>query len=381
MSFKVIKKGQYAYKRTGKYATDYRVIFRQHGIHLNEKLLNVLDDRDALRKARDRITQVEQDQARKQLSEDQIIDKSPMVRFESIMDQVIASKAWGPTRSDAEYWLKRVVLPILDKYCPYISEFGPTSGEDFVTWFQNERPGQKVFNARKYFLQVLKRAKKLGLLSSRVDIEIKNPDPKRKKGKVYSDSEIKALFSHASGDLELQMLMAYSMGMRKSEVLKLRWDRLNLERRTIALQTEDTKIRQGREFKVNNTVWERLMDRMRDQTSDYIFPSQKSILAPVTDNKSAWQSCKRKAKVKGRFHDLRHTFLTIEVARKKHQALDVCIYAGLSLEELRQTYLHPTYQDTAYIAESQNEKLDSIISIKKNCNNFCNNTTRGIEYV
>lgn len=364
-SFKPIKKGQHAYKRTGKFKTAYKVLFRQNGIRLNERLY-VSDDKSALESARIRIGEAFEEKTRKDLSEKEIDEKSSMVRFETIMDQVIASKPHLPTRKTVEYFLKKTVLPILDKNCPFVQDFGPTGPEDFVTWFQNERPGERLFNPRKYFIQVLKRAKKLGLLNHQVVIEIKNPDSERDAGKVYSDDEIAALFQNAQGDLELQILMAYSMGMRRGEILKLRWDRLNQFRQTIALRPEDTKIRRGREFKVNATIWTLLEARRQTITSDYVFPSPKDNSKPIIDNKSAWQRCKRHSKVKGRFHDLRHTFLTNEVARKKHQAIDVCIYAGLSLDELRETYLHPTYQDTAYIAADQDEKLRSIISTKKN---------------
>jgi integrase len=369
--------GDSAYKRVGVHTLDYRVIYRRDGIYLNEKLTSVKDDEDARTKANARVTEVRNAKT----EEKHVLEKSPLVTFESIMDQVIASKAWPPTRKTVEYYLKRVVLPILEKHCPYVSEFGPTGPEDFVTWFQCERPGEKFFNPRKYFLQVLKRAKKLGLLNPKVELEIANPDPERRAGKVYSESEMKALLTHAGSELQLQILMAYSTGMRKSEILKLKWDRFNLLRQTIALLPEDTKIRRGREFKVNDTVWALLMVRRSLSKSAYVFPSSTSEIVPVIDNKTAWTRCKKQAGVKGRFHDLRHTFLTEEVARKKHQAMDVCEYAGLSLDELRETYLHSTYVDTAYIADSQDEKLESIIPIKKVCNTFCNNSTGGIQYV
>jgi integrase len=366
MSWKVIKRGQYAYKRVGKFKTAYLVKYRQDGIYLEEPLRNIIDDKDAINQARKRISEMREKRELELTIQQEIKEKSPMVRFETIMDQVIASKQHIPTRKTVEFYLKRVVLPILDKYCPFIQDFGPTGPEDFITWFQTERPGEKLFNPRKYFLQVLRRAKKLDLLNPKVEIKMDNPDPKRTAGKVYSEDEIARLFKHAHGDLELQLLMAYCMGMRRSEILKLKWDRLNPFRKTIALRVEDTKIRKAREFKVTDAIWALLEARRGESEGLCVFPSPRDPNAPVIDNKSAWQRCKKAANVTGRFHDLRHTFLTNEVARKKHQAIDVCIYAGLSLEELQNTYLHPTYQDTAYIAENQDQKVLSIISAKQN---------------
>lgn len=380
MSFKAIKKGQHAYKRVGKFKTAYLVKYRQDGIHLEEPLADVTDDKDAINKARRRINEVRDQRDLERSIQTEIEQKSPLVRFETIMEQVIASKPHLPTRKTVEFYLKRTVLPILNKHCPFVQDFGPTGPEDFVTWFQNDRPGERLFNPRKYFLQVLKRAKKLGLLQPGVEVLIKNPDQKRDAGKVYSDQEITDLFQHARGDLELQILMAYSMGMRKSEILKLKWSRLNEFRKTISLRPEDTKIRRGREFKVNDTVWALLKARKESSESEYAFPSPRDPLAPVIDNKTSWQACKKRAGVKGRFHDLRHTFLTNEVARKKHQAIDVCIYAGLSLQELKDTYLHPTYQDTAYIAEEQSEKVLSIILAKEKVGHNLGHKNIGVQY-
>lgn len=379
MSFKVIKKGHSVYKRVGKFKSDYRVIFNQDGIRLNEKLSNVTDDKDALIKARKRIAEVETEHKLKQQNQVEIATKSPMVRFETIMEQVIESKRTDSTRKQVRHYLISVVLPILNEKCPFVQDFGPTGPEDFITWFQLARPGQKLFNPRKYFFQVLRRAKKLGLLDPSLEIEAKNPDPKRKKGKVYNETEITGLFQYATGDLELQLLMAISMGMRKSEILRLRWDRLNPFFQNIALRAEDTKIREGREFRVPSPIWALLEARRATTQSDYIFPSPKGLDAPVIDNKTAWQRCKREAKVKGRFHDLRHTYLTNEIIVKKKHPTDVCAYAGLSLEELK-TYLHPTHMDTAYLAEGQNEIIRSIISAKKNFNTFFNNNERDARY-
>jgi hypothetical protein len=365
MNFKRIKKAPHVYKRVGPFKTSYRVKFRQNGIYLNAPLIGAKNDLDAISKARIQITDAEDLAARKQFKDKPSPDKLALVRFDALIDEVIDSKPNPRTRKQVEYFLKRVVLPILNKYCPFVQSFGPTGPEDFVTWFQKERPGQRLFNPRKYFLQVLKRAKKKGILESHFEISIPNPDSKRDAGKVYSDHEIARLLENAKGDIVLQILMAYTMGMRRSEILKLRWDRINWTRQTIALKAEDTKIKRGREFKVNQLVWDLLLERRRAIKEEFVFPSPKCPERPISDNKSAWQALKLKVKVKGRFHDLRHTFLTNEISRKKHQAMDVCTYAGLSIEELKETYLHPDYVDTAYIADNQNDKIISTISTDK----------------
>jgi integrase len=351
MTLKLVKPGSYTFKYEGKRKTSYRVIFRQGDVHLDEKL----DEKRAT-----------SDRAAVQLAQRRISDalKSPkgkapaMVKIEDLGREVVESKLTPSTRRDAHYWVFTRLIPYMRVHCPFIVDFNEGIWDDYILWEQRNRPGTKLFNCRKYMSQIVHRAAKRGIVTK--PMRLRNPDPKRAAGKVFTDAEIKALLAKADDELRLQILMGYAMGMRRSEILHLQWDRIDLRAGVIHLRREDTKIRQARSFKVPAVLLESLRLRRLAVRGRWVFPSNKKPDAPILDNKTAWQACKRRAKVSGRFHDLRHTFLTHEIHVRKTPALDVCAYSGLSIEELKRTYLHPTVESTAYIADGLGDKLAAL---------------------
>lgn len=249
---------------------------------------------------------------------------------------------------------QRIRLSI-DHLRTMLDEFGP---EDITEqWWEGvyipakraHQPKRKFFNDRKTLRMYLLFLQRQGLLERMP--ELVNPDAKRDAGKVFTDKEIKDLLKHANEDLHLQILMAFTMGMRKSEILLLSCDRVDTKRKLITLRPEDTKTRKGRVFAVSQAVWPLLKPRL-ENVAGFVFPSSTGEARPVysNGNQTAWDSCRRNAKVSGRFHDLRHTFLTRAFKAKGANAALICHYAGLSLEEAERTYLHLTPEDTRGVA-------------------------------
>ena len=53
--------------------------------------------------------------------------------------------------------------------------------------------------------------------------------------------QYRALLRHLPETLKALVSLAYFSGMRRGELLSLRWEHVDLERRTITLRAEDTK--------------------------------------------------------------------------------------------------------------------------------------------
>lgn len=210
-------------------------------------------------------------------------------------------------------------------------------------------PGRKFFNDRKWLSMFLLYCHREGIIERRPILI--NPDPPRKPGKVYSEDEIDKLFLHSDTELELQILMAITMAMRLSEIMLLSWDRVDLKSRVIHLRAEDTKIRKARSFAISGRVYSALKSRKKN--SPWVFPNPADLTKPQgrQGNKRAWSTCRLKAKVKGRFHDLRHTFLTRTFKAHGANPALICHYAGLSMEEAQRTYLHFNEEDTRGVAK------------------------------
>lgn len=229
-----------------------------------------------------------------------------------------------------------------------IDEITEADWEKYITHARKATPGRKLFNDRKYFSMLFKYAVNAKIISSRPFF--RNPDPKTKAGKVFSDDEVQSLLKNADNDLRLKILMAVTMGMRRGEVINLEWDRVDLSKATIHLRACDTKIRKERTFAISKTVLKALIARKRSAQSDWVFPSHKNPKAPQGEFRKSWATCKAEAEVKGRFHDLRHTFLTRAFKTSANPAL-ICFYAGLSLEVAQKIYLHFDVEDARNIAE------------------------------
>jgi integrase len=203
---------------------------------------------------------------------------------------------------------------------------------------------RKFMNDRKWLSMFLIHLNNEGLLNKVP--RLINPDPETKAGKVYSEDEIHKLLINAGPDLLLQILMALTMGMRSSEILFLSWDRADLKNKIIHLRAEDTKVRKARSFAISEDVYNILKDRKRVGPWVFSSPEDKNKHVLKGGNKSAWATCKEKANVRGRFHDLRHTFLTRAFKACNSNPALICNYAGLSLEVAQKTYLHFTPEDT-----------------------------------
>ena len=235
------------------------------------------------------------------------------------------------------------------------SFFGPmkVSTIDESLWEQyrqkckKEKPDRELGHDKRFFVMVMKRAFFKGLVRRRLEIP-KGP-PSEPIGRHLSEDEIKRLLDCANPTLKTQIIMALTMGMRRSEILKLTWDRVDLVKKTIYLRAQDTKMRKARSFPISTQALQRLLLIDERTEKGPVFPSRYDIAVTMNDNKTAWQACKRRAGVECRFHDLRHTFFTRAFKSNVSPAL-ICEYGGLSMSVAQKVYLHYKPEDMHDVA-------------------------------
>jgi integrase len=208
----------------------------------------------------------------------------------------------------------------------------------YVKFKRLTAPDRRFYNDCKHLSGILLLAYRKGMVSKPPSLQ--NPDEKVDAGKEYTDAEITALLKHAGPDLSLQILMAVLMGMRRSEILLLSWDRVDLDKGIIHLRAEDTKTKDPRQVPIHGDVLKILTARRAASKSPYVFPWWEDPTRPATDNKSAWTTCRRKAGVTGRFHDLRHTAVTRMLFRYNIPPAKVGAIVGMSLAVMDR-YSHP----------------------------------------
>lgn len=110
-------------------------------------------------------------------------------------------------------------------------------------------------------------------LKHRPEIELPKfaKKPKRQR-EVLNDDEIKALFQNLSGPSTLYHAMYLLMGMRNSEILKLKWEDVDIDGGAIRVHPMNNKSRKGRVVPIN--PWVLAILKSQPLKNEYVFPSR-----------------------------------------------------------------------------------------------------------
>lgn len=207
------------------------------------------------------------------------------------------------------------------------------------------------FNELKYLKAIFKYAHSQGYIDRVPDIKM----PRQiSPGLVYTDDDIRDLLSASGDTLKLAVLMGFTMGLRIGEIVGIEISRIDLKNQTVTFNPKDTKTRTARTVTMSDAVFELIGTRVKKlkDASPWLFPLVLDPTRHLSTNglDKLWQEAKRKAKVSGRFHDLRHTCAT-RLARAGVNSSLACTYLGMSLKVFDQVYSHLNVSDTAHVAK------------------------------
>ncbi len=117
-------------------------------------------------------------------------------------------------------------------------------------------------------------------------------------------------------------MLALHAGMRDAEIRGLQWGRVDLRDAMITIGDAKTEAGEGRTIPLNSDVQGALVAHARwylerfgeTRPEWYLFPfgqpQPTEPARPMTSLKTVWARIKKDAKVTGRWHDNRHTFIT-----------------------------------------------------------------------
>ena len=155
------------------------------------------------------------------------------------------------------------------------------------------------------------------------------------------------------------VLLAMNTGLRRGELLQLRWRDLDLQRRILTVRGERAKTRQTRHVPLNS-VATRVLKAWRPTVLDpewCVFggPTETTPLGTV---KKAWRGVLKAATVTSfRFHDLRHTFAS------------KLVMAGVDLNTVRELLGHKSIAMTlryAHLApEHKAAAVETLVRAKR----------------
>ena len=133
--------------------------------------------------------------------------------------------------------------------------------------------------------------------------------------RVLSSDEFNRLMEALPSHTRAIVATGYYAGMRKGEVIKLTWNKVNLKNRVIKLDAADTKDREKRTIPICDALYEILVSIPRAIHDDHVFLFKGK---PIKDFRTALRRACRDAGIPyGRgtkdgfvFHDTRHCFNT-----------------------------------------------------------------------
>jgi len=158
--------------------------------------------------------------------------------------------------------------------------------------------------------------------------------------RILTPDEMRRLIDAAGPELRPVLLIALNTGMRRGEILGLRWKAVDFVKGFILI--EDSKSGKARKVPMNGPVFHLL--RGMSQEGEFVF-SGPGAQGHVMDIKTAFGGACRRAGIKGlRFHDLRHT----AASRMIEAGVDLVTVSrilGHASIQMTMRYVHPTEQN------------------------------------
>lgn len=161
---------------------------------------------------------------------------------------------------------------------------------------------------------------------------------RKRKGKVEN---VKAKIPAASPLLKPMVILAIDSGLRRGEILKLRWQDIDFENECIHIVGTHTKTEQERLVPLSARAKDELLKLRVDSADDRPFP--------ISETKTSFKSVARLAGLPDlRFHDLRRTFVTRQLGNgisttfvakvAGHAQIQTTMkhYTGVGIAEIRQ---------------------------------------------
>ncbi len=329
------------FKRSGKFWVDYYV----HGARVRKPISKSKQEADKV------LTKIKSDIIHRRYA----LPNEEKIKFSVFVQRYVQEHSIPFKRS----WKTDLVL--LKNLVPF---FGGMLLHEITTahyeQYRQKRVREKVGNKDKLvstttinregelLRSILNRAVKWGVISFNPmgKLERFKEEPKER---ILTEKEIKGLIASATLPLKHIILVALNSGMRKAEILNLKWENVNLD--TGMLSLFKTKSRRMRQIPLNGAMTELFSKLQLSRNGrEYVFENPVTG-QPLNEIKTSWHSLLRRTGIKNlRFHDLRHIFATYSLVR------------GGDLISLKETLGHASITTTSRYAQSLSEGMRRLVS-------------------
>jgi len=170
---------------------------------------------------------------------------------------------------------------------------------------------------------------------------------------ILTAEEARSLVESATESIRPVLIIALNTGMRKNEILSLKWTNVDFLRGYILIET--SKSGKPRKIPMNGAVSSALMGL--PHVAEFVFYNPETK-APVQDIKRAFNTACQRAEIKGlRLHDLRHTAATWMI-QAGVDIVTVSRILGHASIQMTMRYAHPTPENMKRAVERLGEILD-----------------------
>lgn len=144
--------------------------------------------------------------------------------------------------------VKNKIIPYFDTHHPglRLTDLTPKHIQDYYTYEMkvNGVSANTVIHRHANIRKALQYAFKTGLLNSNPADRIERPRKEKFVGSIYNAEELGQLFEVVKGDpIELGVILAAFYGLRRSEVVGLRWEAIDFQKKTISINHTVAQIR------------------------------------------------------------------------------------------------------------------------------------------
>ena len=173
---------------------------------------------------------------------------------------------------------------------------------------------------------------------------VRKPQSPQGRDRILSTSERRALLvavkpaGRRNVWLEPVVKFALETAMRRGELLSLRWNNIDLNRRTALLET--TKNGERRLVPLSSSAID-ILNNLPRHIGGEVFPVSACALAAMFN-----RAVVRAGISNFRFHDLRHTAIT-ELAKKLPNLVELSAVSGHKSLKMLQRYYHPNAEELA----------------------------------
>ncbi|MBO5348415.1 MAG: site-specific integrase [Clostridia bacterium] len=162
-----------------------------------------------------------------------------------------------------------------------LNNLKPSQIQEFYnTLYEKNLTGNTVLHYHNVIRKALQTALKLDLILSNPADKVERPKKEQYIGNFYTQSELNKLFEIIKNDpLKIVIYLASFYGLRRSEVLGLKWEAFNLEEKTITIKHKAIETRKDNKRVII------LKDKTKNQSSYRTLPLVDEIITLLESHK------------------------------------------------------------------------------------------------